>query len=165
MRIILSNFLLILLVIGCSNGSKDQANTDASIPNQENEFPSFDIEFIDGTKQSVKKLTGKVALILFQPDCDHCQREAQDIKRNLTGFKGYKLYFISSASKEENRKFSKDYGLDTFNNVFFAHTASQNIVNAFGPIDAPSLYLYGIDGKLIQAFNGEIAIEVVLKYI
>lgn len=131
----------------------------------QNELPSFEAKMMDGKTLRIDELTGKVALVLFQPDCDHCQREAQDIKRNLSGFKDYQLYFISSASDKEIASFAKEYGLAGVKNVFFGRTEAPNIVEAFGPIEAPSLYLYSREGKLIHSFNGEVAIEVVLKYI
>jgi peroxiredoxin len=129
------------------------------------DLPTFEISLLNGTKTPVNKLSGKVALILFQPDCDHCQREAQQIQQNLKGFKDFKLYFISSATAGEIDRFSKEYKLTNLPNVFFASTSAQNIVNAFGPIEAPSIYLYSSDGKMVEKFNGEVAIEVVLKYV
>ena len=112
----------------------------------------------------VNKLPGNVALVLFQPDCDHCQREAEQIRLNLEGFKDYKLYFISSAPMPEITRFAEQYKLVNLNNVVFARTEAQNVIKAFGPIEAPSIYLYK-KGSLIESFNGEVAIEVVLKYI
>jgi peroxiredoxin len=148
-----------LLAFGFTNTKRHPLQLKAS------DLPSFEITLLSGTKTPVNKLTGKIALVLFQPDCDHCQREAEQIRQNLPGFKDFKIYFISSASAPEIDRFAKEYKLSAVPNVFFGQTSAQNIVNAFGPIEAPSIYLYSASGSLIEKFNGEVAIEVVLKYI
>ncbi len=128
-------------------------------------LPALEIQFDDGTKVSAKKLPGKVALILFFPDCDHCQREAAQIQKNIAGFKDYTLYFISSASFEDINHFATTYQLANYKNVVFARAETRNVIEAFGPIETPSLFLYDKNGKLIQSFSGEVAVEVILKYI
>lgn len=167
-------FLVLVLFSGC--GGKE-ASSAASVPAEQpqnetqqnasptSEVPDLPLTMRDGTQMSAAELTGNVALILFQPDCDHCQREAEDIRRNITGFKDFELYFISSAPIEEVIQFARQYDLDGLKQVHLGTTTVPDILKHFGPIDAPSLYLYGKDGKLIQSFNGEVAVEVVLKYI
>lgn len=130
-----------------------------------NDLPAMPILFADGTQRSVKELTGKTVLVLFFPDCDHCQREAEQIRKNLEAFKDYNLYFISSAPLPEIEKFSVDYQLKGAHAVHFAQTAPENVIASFGPIETPSLYIYSTEGRLVQSFNGEVDISVVLKYL
>jgi peroxiredoxin len=162
MKILIAGILSLAVIICCSNASSqkeplsEQTKTD---------LPNLKIQLNDGSAVSVKDLPGKVALILFFPDCDHCQREAAQIQKNITGFKDYTLYFISSANFEEINHFATTYQLQNYKNVVFARAESQNVIDMFGPIETPTLYLYDKNGKLIESFSGEVAIEVVLKYI
>ena len=170
-RLLCLTFLLSIVLTAC--GSKENASTvnepesnvaeNAEAPTRD--LPDLPLTMRDGAKKLASELTGNVALILFQPDCDHCQREAADISRNIDGFKDFQLYLISSAPLEEVIQFAREYDLESREQVHLGTTTVSEILRNFGPIDAPSIYLYGKDGRLIQSFNGEVAIEVVLKYI
>lgn len=96
---------------------------------------------------------------MFQPDCDDCQREAIQIRKNLASFKGYSLFFISSAPIHQIASFSNNYKLNNIENLTFAHTTVQEVINTLGPISAPSVYIYSQDGKLKKSFNGEVDIK------
>jgi peroxiredoxin len=162
MKAVLAAFCFVTLLVCCSNSNEKK---QAEIAQAKNDLPMLEITLNDGSKKSVKDLPGKIALILFFPDCDHCQREAEQIQKNISGFKDYTLYFISSANFEEINHFATTYQLHNYKNVVFARTESQNVLDAFGPIETPTIYLYNKDGKLIETFAGEIAVEVILKYI
>lgn len=151
----------LVLAMACST---DKKNTTPPAP-VKNDLPALPIQQADGKQLMVNTLSGKAILVLFQPDCDHCQREAVQIRENVEKFKGYTLYFISNAPMEQLVKFSKDYVLDQKENIVFAHTELQYLLNSFGPIPAPSLYIYGDGGQLIKSFNGETPIETILKSI
>lgn len=127
-----------------------------------NEQPSLAITGLDGKSVIVKELTGKVVLILFQPDCDHCQREATAIREHAEAFAAYQVYFVSSSPMPELQKFFMDYKLDTLPNFHFATTTLENVLNSLGPISAPSLYVFS-DGKQLGHFNGETDIREILR--
>ena len=164
----LFQLVLLLWVVLTACGNKDASSPSAEkmetepeseqIKSATSELPDLPLTLRDGTRKSASELSGNVALILFQPDCDHCQREAEDIRRNIDGFKDFELYLISSAPLEEVIQFARQYDLETRKQVHLATTTVPDILRNFGPIDAPSIYLYGQDGKLIQSFNGEVAI-------
>jgi peroxiredoxin len=162
MKILIAGILSIAVIVCCSNSSLQK---ESEVQQIKSDLPNLSIQLNDGSKVSVKDLPGKVALILFFPDCDHCQREAAQIQKNINGFKDYTLYFISSASFEEINHFATTYQLHNYKNVVFARTESQNVIDVLGPIETPTLYLFDKNGKLIETFSGEVAIEVVLKYI
>lgn len=127
------------------------------------EIPDLTITFADGSVESAKNLKGKFLLVLFQPDCDHCQREAQDFKNNMEHFRNIPLYFVSAAPMDEVLKFADDYQLSQFSNIRWGTTTVPKILDAFGPIEAPSAFLYDENGVLVQNFNGEVAVEVIVR--
>lgn len=122
------------------------------------------ITTIDESQVDIHTLKEKIILILFQPDCDHCQREAKEIRENLNAFKNYNLYFISADQMANVKKFGEDYDLLGQPNVHFALTTVDNVIKNFGSIPAPSVYIY-TDQKLVQKFNGEVTIEKILQAI
>lgn len=136
------------------------------IEKQQNDLPRMTIHALDGTTLYVNKLVGKKQiLVLFQPDCDHCQNEVKEIKKNVSAFRSYQVYFISAASSADVKKFSNDYNLSTEENFHFATVDVQSILDTYGQILAPSIYIYSDKGKLVSHFNGETNIETVLKSI
>lgn len=129
----------------------------------ENDLPEMSVKMIDGSTQQMNEAEGKTILVLFQPDCDHCQREATAIQDNLERFNEYEVYFISSASLNDLHQFSVTYKLDDPPNVHFGTTDVVNIVEKFGSIPTPSLYVYSEDGDLTSKFEGETSIEQILQ--
>jgi peroxiredoxin len=152
------------LPLSCSRPSPEVKTNNPSTVQSINDLPRMKVTKLDGVPIDIRTLSGKIVLILFQPDCDHCQREAKEIREHIEAFKDYSLYFISSDQMPAIEKFGNDHGLLNYSNVHFASTTVESILNNLGPIPAPSVYIYS-DQRLVQKFNGEIAIEKILQTI
>lgn len=165
-----ASFLLILIVSAlclqsCARKTaEEQAAVDASnnVGASINEQPSMILTLLDNSQVNVRDLTGKNVLVFFQADCDHCQREAQEFERNLEAFGGATLYFVASGPVAEIKAFAETYKLYDRPNVHFAFTPAINVLNTYGPISAPSIYIYSEDHKLVKGFNGETPIERII---
>ncbi len=143
--------VLALTLLSCSTKEKrDPSTTD---------LPPIEISTLTGETLDAKEIEGKAILILFQPDCDHCQHEAEDIEANLDLFSEYKLYFVSSATADEVRAFATTYKLAGKDKVVFGTSPGEGVYNFFGPIQVPSIYIYSADGKLKKTFNGQVEIN------
>ena len=129
----------------------------------QNELPYMTVLMRDGSRLQLRDFTEKTILVLYQPDCDHCQREANEIEAHLDSFKDYNIYFITTESFEKIDQFAKDYNLEGHDHVFFGQTQVGHIINNFGQISAPSVYVYGEGGNLKRRFNGETRIEDIVK--
>jgi peroxiredoxin len=146
-------------MMACSSKREENAKPAASAVN---EYPNLILKLADGSVISTRDLKGKNVFILFQPDCDHCQAEAADIEERLNEFKDYTLYFISSSPMDKIKMFAEDYHLDQKKNVIFAWTSTDGVLNHYGPIPTPSVYIYA-DGKLKKSFNGQTGVENILN--
>ena len=161
-KFVLSFFLSAVILASCSKKQEETQAPPETAVSAVNEQPSIPLTLLDNTQVNVKDLSGKNALIFFQPDCDHCQREAQEFERNLEAFNGTTLYFITSGPMDEIKAFADTYKLSGRQNVHFAFTAPLNVLNNYGPISAPSVYVYSEDHKLVKGFNGETPIERII---
>ncbi|RDV15062.1 hypothetical protein DXT99_10320 [Pontibacter diazotrophicus] len=132
------------------------ANTAAVVPN---ELPMMSLTRLDGSSLMAKNLEGKTVLVLFQPDCDHCQREAVQIRENLEAFDDYTIYFVSDAALPQLNQFAREYELADKNNIHFAQASVNDIIHALGPVEAPSVFVYSEEGRLVSSFIGETPIE------
>ena len=156
---IFSTFLVLLLLAGCSAKKEERATVSKT---QVNEYPDLILTLSNGEKLSTKTLKGNNIIILFQPDCDHCQNEAVQIEQRLDEFKDYALYFISSSPMEQITAFAKNFKLDDKKNVRFAWTANEGVLTYYGAIPTPSIYIYS-QGELRTSFNGQTDVENILK--
>ncbi|HEY0651618.1 MAG TPA: redoxin domain-containing protein [Chryseosolibacter sp.] len=157
--------LCALMLSGCRWEKKEAAkNGEAAetAATAKNDLPFMPIALTDGTVANAKDFKGKNILILFQPDCDHCQHEAEDIEKQLADFKDYKLYFVSAAPMPEIEKFAMTYRLKDKENVVFGNTAAENVLNHFGPIPAPSIYIYN-DQTLKKSFEGQTDVNEIVS--
>lgn len=127
------------------------------------DLPKLPLTTLDGTQLMANELEGGTVLVLFQPDCDHCQREATQIRENIAAFDAYKIYFVSDANLPQLSQFAQTYKLADQDNVYFAQTTLNDILNQVGPIEAPSLFVYSPEGRLVKSFIGETPIEEILK--
>ncbi|HEX6227568.1 MAG TPA: redoxin domain-containing protein [Chryseolinea sp.] len=148
----------------CCSTPTQKTTVESPVVQTRNDLPNMTVTSLDETHINLRTLKDKTILILFQPDCDHCQREAKEIRENLDAFKNYSLYFISADQFDPVKKFGEDYDLITQPNVHFALTTVDNVLKNFGAIPAPSVYIYA-DQKLVKKFNGEVSIGRILQAI
>ncbi len=111
------------------------------------------------------QLSGKTILIFYNPDCDHCQREAEEIHLRLDEFKAYTLYFIAASPDENVMQFATKYDLLGKDNVLFASAEVQEVVREMGPMDTPCLLIYSEERQLIKKFDGETPVEDIIKFL
>ena len=102
--------LFAIISFSCSSPSSKTPVEPPPVPPR-NDLPKMIITSLDESKINVHVLKENIILILFQPDCDHCQREAKEIRENLEAFKNYSLYFISADQMAAVKKFGEDYDL------------------------------------------------------
>ncbi|QNF35141.1 redoxin domain-containing protein [Adhaeribacter swui] len=127
----------------------------------QNDLPNLPLLKPDQTKLSTKELKGKTIIIFFEPDCEHCQREANEMQKHLPAFANYNVYFVSPAPMDQMQQFFMKYNLSG-PNISYAQTPNSNILQEFGAIPAPSIFIYSEQGKLVKAFKGETPMDNIL---
>lgn len=160
-------FVFLVSAISSCNTKKEEttsSNASSAMPaaEQQNEYPDLTLKLADGRELSTRTLKGNNLFFLFQPDCDHCQEEATLVEQRIQDFKDYTLYFISSAPMEQIAAFAQTYQLADKENVKFAWTSTDGVLNHYGAIRTPSVYIYS-DGALKGSFNGQTDIENILN--
>lgn len=149
----------VLMLVAC--GKREETTTQQA---EVNDLPVLSVTQTDGSEVFLRGLDGKLILIFFNPDCDHCQNEAKAIAENKKYFEDYQLYFISSDSIQNVKKFAEDYQL-TDSNFHFSHGEGMAVYNAVGPLPSvPAIFLFR-DRKRIKDFMGETQIEELKKYL
>jgi peroxiredoxin len=154
--------ILLLVMIGVGGAGVGLRALDGS-PQDVNDYPNMKLFGADGSVRQARALPPKSILILYFPDCEHCQREAKAVSDHIQAFKNYQLWFIATATHKEIELFSKQYQLAGYRNVHFVRTEATDVLQNFGAIPTPSLFIYSAEKKLVKAFKGETNIEDILK--
>lgn len=104
-------------------------------------------------------------IILFDPDCEHCQYEAEQLSKRNREFAHAGVYLLTTQTPVRARAFARHYGLDTLAMMHVGTLSPEESRVAFGPTSMPHLFIYGADGRLRKEFKGETKIETLLKYL
>lgn len=149
-------------MMGSCNQSK---RAEEPVKQEINELPYLSYQTLKGDTVSTRSLPGGSILILFNTECDHCQREAKEISEKIEAFKNYELLFIAADSVHKIDKFSRTYNLADKPNVKFGRAEFQDVFMNFGSIPTPSVYIYSRERKFVKSFQGETPVEELIKYL
>ncbi len=163
---------LLLLVVGLLSWAGFSMKQTLAVKEQRNQQiqqrPDLKaVHFV--TKQphnSTAMLNGKpTVIILFDPDCEHCQYEAEQLGQRNKEFAHAGVYLLTTQTPVRARAFARHYGLDTLTMMHVGTLSPEESRVAFGPTSVPHLFIYGADGRLRKEFKGETKIESLLKYL
>ncbi len=105
----------------------------------------------------------QVLFMVFNPECDHCQHETENILKNIEAFKKIQIVMITMVSISEMKSFIEKYKLNQFNNISVAKDINYFLPTFFQIRNLPFLAFYDKKLKLISEFSGSLPIEKILK--
>jgi thiol-disulfide isomerase/thioredoxin len=103
-----------------------------------------------------------VLIMMFSPDCDHCQHEAEQLVANAEKLKDIQLVMITTAPIYRMTEFANKYGLTGLKNVVVAKDPYYLLPPFFDMRNYPFLALYNKKGELIRVFEGSVSVEKLL---
>ncbi len=104
-------------------------------------------------------------IIYFNPDCSHCQYEAEQLFLNQGELKNYQIIMVSPSPSKEITDFSEKYHLNEFSNFIFLYDKDEKFTTIFGSVSVPTRFIYNKDGQLVKKFIGEVDIKILLKHL
>lgn len=159
---------LVFFITSCSTKTEtaeEKVAQKAVSEIKRSDLPRLPMTNLSGSRIMANSLEGKTVLVLFQPECEDCQREAAQIREHLPAFKDYQVYFISDAALPVQAQFAKNYQLSDHGNIHFAQASVNDIINTLGPIPAPSLFIFTAEGRLAKVFKGETDIQQIISHL
>jgi hypothetical protein len=130
-------------------------------------IPDFHLADITGkiiTKSSLQK--NKSALFLaFNPDCDLCREELNQIKLNQEAFSPFQIVFFSPASAEEIKNLLNEIDFVPSPSMFFLIDEQEILTDKIELKMFPTSCIYNAQGNLIKRFDGQVKVETLLKYL
>jgi thiol-disulfide isomerase/thioredoxin len=127
-----------------------------------NELPDLAVTFGDNSTSTIHELSGDVVLIFFNPDCEHCHQEAEQIAANKEAFANWQMYFIASVDAKAAEEFGVKYKL-TDANYHFASAGVAEVYNAIGPLtQVPTILVYK-NRRFVEKFEGVTPVDDLKK--
>lgn len=110
---------------------------------------------LDGNKSVLpRRVAGPVVLIYFEPDCDHCQRQASEISRHAMEFGNVCVLWLSKDSLATLRSFAHQYSLLRPPMMQVAQIKPE-VAIALQFFSTPDIRIYNADHQLVQRYKGE----------
>lgn len=128
-------------------------------------IPGLQLLTLDSTKFTKESIPKKkqVLLMLFSPDCDHCQHEAEQIVANKEALKNTQIVMASTFPLFRLKEFAEKYGLTKMENVAVTKDPYYLLVSFYAIRNFPYLALYNKKGGLIETFEGSVGIDRIMK--
>jgi peroxiredoxin len=114
-----------------------------------------------GKAQLKKKLP--VVIVHFDTDCESCQYEAIQIRKDIDLLKGVQVLMITPSEPAKVRKFFADYGLEGNPVITPLIEKNNDFFNTFGVAVTPFEMVYSSELKLVKEFKGEVKMEAIMK--
>jgi hypothetical protein len=131
---------------------------------QGSNLPKITFEGTMGKSMIEHELKRKIIIIWFHPDCEHCNYQMRVINDHLDEFKMCKFYFFT-----DDKSFPAYHHLGRWENlttnkyVQFGIIDRSKFCSFFGPVVNPSIYIFGVDGRLMKKFYGEVKLKKLLE--
>ena len=97
-----------------------------------------------------------VLIMLFSPDCDHCQHQTEDILANMDKLKDVQIVMCSYQPMETIRAFKEKYKLAQYPNIMIGRDTKYFVPSFYGVNSLPYLAFYDKKGNLIKVNEGNV---------
>ena len=110
------------------------------------------------TKEKLKK-NKPVLLMVFNPECDHCKHETEEIIRHIKELKKVQIIMAAIAPYQKVKEFYLRYNLSEIKNILVGQDFQYMLPSFYRVNSLPYLAMYDKKGKLMSTFEGSMKIE------
>lgn len=127
-------------------------------------LPPIQLLLGDSTTKYTKEALPKkkpVLLMLFSPDCSHCQQTAEELPKFRKELKDVQIVMATMYSLTQMNEFAQKYKLNELSNVIVGKDMYYLLPPFYGVRNLPFLAFYNKKGNLISVFEGSMPLEKV----
>ena len=114
------------------------------------------------TKENIAKKKA-VMIMLFSPDCEHCQHKTEEIIQQIHAFEKVQIIMSTTLPFDKMIAFYKKYDLNRFNNIIVGKDLAYFLPTFFDIHNLPFLAFYNKKKELISVFEGAMPIEKIIE--
>lgn len=101
-------------------------------------------------------------LVVFNPQCDHCQHETEELIRNMDKLKNVQIVMATSSPFTDMKDFIEKYKLAQYKNVVVTQDTDFFLLNFYMLHNLPFHAFYNKKKELISVAEGSMTIEKIL---
>jgi thioredoxin-related protein len=110
------------------------------------------------TKNDLKKKKATI-IMMFSPDCEHCQAETKELTAHMDLFKKVQIVMASPLDYDYIKKFYEEYKLADHKNIVMGRDPSYFLGTFFKVRSFPSVFVYDKKGNFVTSFVGSTPVE------
>ncbi len=114
------------------------------------------------TKNDLSKKSA-VMLMLFNPQCDHCQHETEEIIKNIDQFKNIQIIMATSMPFISMKEFMEKNKLSDYKNITVVQDTHYFLPSYYMIRNLPFLAFYNKKKELISVFEGSMPITKAIE--
>jgi len=129
-------------------------------------IPPFSITKVsDSTRFTKDDLSKKKAtiIIIFSPDCEHCQHETKELTAHIKLFKKTQIIMASPLEHAHLKKFYEEYKIAEYPNIIMGRDPTYFFGTFYRVHSFPAIFIYDRKGKFITSFEGSVPIEKIAE--
>jgi len=129
-------------------------------------FPQISLRLPDSTSFFTREDLPKkkqVLLMLFNPECSHCQHETEELVKDIDKFKDIEILMVTSMQFDSMLSFRAKYQLDKYDNIVMAHDDNFFLITYFQIRNLPFLAFFNKKRELIDVFEGGLPMDLILE--
>ena len=106
-----------------------------------------------------------ILIMLFSPDCDHCQHKTDEIIQHIGAFEKVQIIMSTTLPFDKMVAFYAKYDLKRFHNIIVGRDISYLLPTFYNIRNLPFLAFYNKKKELISVFEGALPIEKIIEEI
>ena len=154
--------LILMLISGKTSFSQDSSLIYLQFPT----IPPFTITKVPDSIKFAKADLRKrkpVLIIVFNPDCGHCQHETKELIANIDLFKKVQIVMASAMDYHYIKKFYEDYNIAGYPNITMGKDEIYFLGGFYKIRSFPAIFLYDKKGKFVKAFDGSVPVKKIAE--
>ena len=104
-----------------------------------------------------------VMMLYFNPECDHCQKQIEEILKNIDKFKDIHIVMAASQHFDKMKAFIERYKLTDHKNIVMGFDPDFFLMHFYQVHNFPFLAFYNKWKELISVSDGGLMVDKILK--
>lgn len=161
----MKRYILLLIVSSFCYPVLAQADTEDAPYKKFKDFPPVELILPDSSIFTKADLPKKkpVMLMLFNPVCEHCKHETEEIIKNIDKFEDIQIIMATSMPYDSMMVFRERFQLANYKNIIVAKDQHFFLFNYFLIHSLPFLAFYDKKHEFISVFEGTLPIPAILN--
>lgn len=113
------------------------------------------------SKDDLKKKKPTIIMV-FSPDCEHCQEMTKQITANIKLFKKAQIVMATPLEFSYVKKFYEEYKIANYPTITMGRDPTYFLGTFFKVRSFPAIFIYNKKGQLVNWFTGEVDLKKIV---